>query len=72
MLLEVRDRDIVLVYEKQVVETGINQRPLCFWKGIVEYKFVFCRRWRYRYPDEIERTVLQHKLLAPYVMYRNC
>jgi len=66
-VVEVRDRDIVLVYENRLLKQVLTSGRYAFWKGIVEYKFVFADVGGIAIPDEIERTVLQHKLLAPYV-----
>ncbi len=66
-VVEVRDRDIVLVYENRLLKHVLTGGRYAFWKGIVEYQFVFADVGGIAISDEMERAVLQHKLLAPYV-----
>lgn len=66
-VVEVKEDEIVLQYEngllKQVLTTGRH----VFWKGIVQYKFVRAGLNKVQITENLDRTTLQHRLVAPYV-----
>lgn len=66
-VVEVQDNELVLHFEnnllKQVLVTGIYT----FWKSIVPNRFVKADVSRIEIDDSIERSLLAHRLLAPFI-----
>jgi regulator of protease activity HflC (stomatin/prohibitin superfamily) len=66
-VIEVGDHELVLHFEnnmlKQVLTTGIY----AYWKSIVPYRFVKVDISRIEIEELLERSLLSHRLLAPYI-----
>jgi regulator of protease activity HflC (stomatin/prohibitin superfamily) len=66
-VIEVQDNELVLHFEnnmlKQVLATGMY----AFWKSIVPNRFVRANVSQIDVSAEIERSLLSHRLLAPYL-----
>ena len=66
-LVEVKDGEIVLHYENEVLKQVLETGRYTFWKGVVAYKFVWADINKVDITEGIDRATLQHKLVLPYV-----
>ena len=66
-VIEVKDNEIVLQYENGLLKQVLTAGRYTFWKGIVQYDFVYADISKIEITEQISRAALQHKLLAPFV-----
>lgn len=66
-VVEVKDNEIVLQYENGLLKQILTAGRYTFWKGILKYDFVYADIGNIEITENIDRAVLQHKLLNPYV-----
>lgn len=65
--VDVRDNEIVLVYENELLKKVLTSGHYAFWKGIINYRFVKADIGKIEITEPIDRNTLQHKLLVPFV-----
>lgn len=65
--VEVKDNEIALVYENGLLKQVLTAGRYTFWKAVINYQFVLVDTAAIEIPENISRSLLQHKLLAPYV-----
>ncbi|AXY72607.1 slipin family protein [Paraflavitalea soli] len=66
-VVEVKDSEIVLHYENGLLKEVLTTGRFTFWKSVVTHDFVRLDTSKVEITEAIDRTTLQHKLLAPYV-----
>ncbi len=66
-VVDVFDNEIALQYEDGLLKKVLTAGRYAYWKGIVNYKFVIASIDEVMINDDIERSLLTHALLAPYV-----
>ncbi|MEP6674001.1 MAG: slipin family protein [Ferruginibacter sp.] len=67
MVVEVSDNQIALQYENGLLKNVLNAGRYAYWKSAINYEFVKADISKIEITENISRTVLQHKLVAPYV-----
>lgn len=66
-VVEVKDNEIVLKYENGLLDQVLTAGRYTFWKSAIEYVFVKADISKVEIDENIDRAVLQNRLLAPYV-----
>jgi len=66
-VIEVKDNEIVLQYENGLLKQVLTAGRYTFWKAVMQYEFVRADISKIAITENIDRTVLQNKLVAPYV-----
>ena len=66
-VVEVKDNEIVLQYENGLLKQVLTAGRYTFWKGVINYNFIRADISKIEIADNIERDVLQNRLLASYV-----
>ena len=66
-VIEVRDNEIVLLYENGLLKQVLIAGRYAFWKGVIEYEFVKADISKIEIGGNINKAMLQSKQLAPYV-----
>ena len=66
-VIEVSDNEIALQYENGLLKQVLNAGRYAFWKSAINYEFVKADISKIDITENISRTVLQSKLVAPYV-----
>ncbi|HXR80497.1 MAG TPA: SPFH domain-containing protein, partial [Saprospiraceae bacterium] len=66
-VVEVKDNEIVLQYENSLLKQVLTAGRYTFWKGLINYDFIRADISKIEIADNIERAVLQNRLLANYV-----
>jgi hypothetical protein len=66
-VIEVKDTEIVLAYENGLLKQVLTAGRYAFWKGVMKYEFMQADTSRIEIPENMDRAVLQNKLVAPYV-----
>lgn len=66
-LVEVRDNEIALQFENGYFKEVLTVGRYTFWKGANEYRFVIADISQPGIDTAIDKSLLAHKLLAPYV-----
>ncbi len=66
-VVNVMDNEIVLQYENGLLKQVLNPGRYTFWKGIMQYEFVYADISKIEITENIGQRTLQSKLLAPYV-----
>ena len=66
-VVEVKDDEIVLQYENGLLKQVLTAGRYTFWKAMINYEFVYADTSKLEITENISRSVLQGKLLAPYV-----
>jgi hypothetical protein len=66
-VVEVKDNDIVLQYENGLLKQVLTAGRYTFWKSIIQYDFVLADISKVEITENIDRTTLQNKLVAPFV-----
>lgn len=64
---DVKDNEIVLMYENGLLKQVLNPGRYTYWKSAVQYEFVKADISKAEITENIERAVLQNRLVAPYV-----
>ena len=66
-VVDVKDNEIALQFENGLFKAVLTAGKYAFWKGVIDYAFTIADISRIEIADNINRAVLQNKLLAPYV-----
>jgi hypothetical protein len=66
-VIEVKDNEIALQYENGMLKQVLTAGRYTFWKGYINYEFVIADISKIEINENISRSVLQNKLVAPYV-----
>lgn len=66
-VVEVKDNEIVLFYQNGLFQHVLTAGRHAYWKGPVRYDFVRADVSKVDITEPIDRTVLQHRLLQPFV-----
>lgn len=66
-VVEVNDNEIVLQYENGLLKQVLIAGRYTFWKAVINYNFIRADISKIEIADNIERAVLQNRLLANYV-----
>jgi len=66
-VVEVKDTEIVLLYENGLLKQVLSAGRYTFWKSVIKYDFVRAGIAKVEVTEDIDRTALQNKLLSPYV-----
>jgi len=66
-VVEVKDNEIVLQYENSLLKQVLTAGRYTFWKGLINYDFIRADISKIEIADNIDRAVLQNRLLANYV-----
>ena len=67
IVLDVKDNEIALQYKNGLLEAVFGAGRYAFWKSAVEYKFIKADTGKIEITEPIERSVLLHRLVAPFV-----
>lgn len=67
IVLEVKDNEIALQYRNGLLEAVFSAGRYTFWKGAVAYHFIMANTAKVEITEPIDRNVLLHKLVAPFV-----
>ncbi|HYE56034.1 MAG TPA: slipin family protein [Chitinophagaceae bacterium] len=66
-VVDVKDNEIVLEYRDGRLNQVLTGGKYAYWKSVVQYDFVHADISKIEITENIDRTTLQSKLLAPYV-----
>lgn len=66
-LVIVKDHELALRYENGLLKDVLTPGRYAYWKGIVEYNFVHLDIGKIEITETVDRSMLQGKLLSPYV-----
>ena len=66
-VVEVKDNEIVLQYENDLLKQVLTAGRYTFWKSVINYDFIRADTSKIEIADNIERAVLQNRLLSAYV-----
>jgi regulator of protease activity HflC (stomatin/prohibitin superfamily) len=66
-VIEVKDGEIVLVFENGLLKLVLTAGRYTFWKSVVKYEFVRADTNQINISDNIDPSILRNKLLAPYL-----
>lgn len=66
-VVEVKDNEIVLLYENGLLKQVLTAGRYTYWKSAIEYVFVKANIGNVELDENIDRAVLQNRLLVPYV-----
>jgi hypothetical protein len=66
-VVEVKDNEIVLQYENGLLKQVLGAGRYTFWKSVIQYGFVRADISKTDIAGNIDRAVLQNKLVAPFV-----
>lgn len=68
-VIDVKENQIVLQFENEVLIKVLTTGRYAFWKGGVAYEFIVADTAKIGITENIGRELLQHRLLAPFVRY---
>lgn len=66
-VVEVSETEIVLHYENGLLKQVLTPGRYTFWKNMIDYKFVRADISKIAITENIDRSTLCHRLVAPYV-----
>jgi regulator of protease activity HflC (stomatin/prohibitin superfamily) len=66
-VVEVRDHEIVLLYENGLLKQVLTPGRYTFWKAVIDYRFVRADLSKIAITEDIDRPTLLSKLVVPYV-----
>jgi hypothetical protein len=66
-VVEVKDNEIVLQYQNGLLKQVLTAGRYTFWKSVINYDFIRADISKIEIADNIERAVLQNRLLQSYV-----
>lgn len=66
-VVDVKDNEIVLVYENGLMTQVLPAGRYTFWKSAIDYVFVRADIGQIEIPENIDRHVLQNRLVQPFV-----
>jgi hypothetical protein len=64
-VVEVKDSEIVLQYENNLLKNVLTAGRYTFWKGIINYEFVNADISKIEITENISRATVQNRLVAP-------
>ncbi|WP_246008147.1 slipin family protein [Chitinophaga lutea] len=67
IVVEVKDTEIALQYENGLLKKVLTAGRYAYWKSVIRYEFVHVNISEAEIAESIDKTVLHHKLVAPYV-----
>jgi hypothetical protein len=66
-VIDVKENEIVLQFENGLLRQVLAAGRYTFWKSVMQYEFVKADISKIEITENISRSILQHKMLAPYV-----
>lgn len=66
-VIEVKDTEIVLLYENGLLKQVLTAGRYTFWKSVINYAFIRAGIAKVEITEDIDRAVLQSRELAPHV-----
>lgn len=66
-IVDVKDNEIALQFENGLFKAVLTAGKYAFWKGMIDYAFTIADISRIEIADDINKAVLQNKLLTSYV-----
>lgn len=66
-VVEVKDNEIVLMYENGLLKQVLTAGRYTFWKSVIQYQFVRADISKIAITENIDRAVLLSKFVVPYV-----
>lgn len=66
-VVEVKENELVLHYENGLLKEVLTAGRYTFWKSVVAHDFVRLDTSKIDITENIDRTTIQHKLVAPYM-----
>jgi hypothetical protein len=66
-VVDIKDNEIVLHYENGLLKQVLTAGRYTFWKSVIQRDFVRADIGKVEITENIDRTTLQNKLVAPYV-----
>ena len=66
-VVDVKDSELVLLYENGLLKQVLPAGRYTFWKSAVQYRFVRADTSKIEITEDLERSVLQNRLVQPYV-----
>ncbi len=66
-IVAVKDNAMALQFENGLLKNVLNTGQYAFWKGMIQYKFVYADISTITIEENINRSLYQHKLIAPYI-----
>jgi hypothetical protein len=66
-VVDVKDSELVLLYENGFLKQVLPAGRYTFWKSAVQYQFVRADTSKIEITEDLERSVLQNRLVQPYV-----
>jgi len=66
-VVDVKDNEIVLLYENGLLKQVLTAGRYTFWKSAVNYEFVRADISKIEITENIDRNVLQNRLMQPFV-----
>ena len=66
-IVEVKDHEIVLLYENGLLKQVLAPGRYAYWKAVIEYKFVRADLGKIEITEDIDRAALMSRLVVPYV-----
>lgn len=66
-LVEVKDNAIALQFENGLLKNVLTTGQYAFWKGMIQYEFVYADISKIEITESINPCLWQHKLIAPYI-----
>lgn len=67
IVVEVKDNEIVLQYSNGLLKQVLTAGRYAFWKGVMDYRFVYADISKIEITEDIDRATLLNKLVAPYI-----
>jgi hypothetical protein len=67
LIVDIKDNEIALQYKNGLLEAVFGAGRYAFWKSAVEYNFIKADISKIEITEPIERIVLLHRLVAPFV-----
>ena len=66
-VVDVKDNEIVLVYQNGLFQQVLTPGRYTYWKSVISYEFVHADISKIGITENIERAVLQNRLVQPFV-----
>jgi len=66
-VIEVKDHELVLLYENGLLKQVLTAGRYAYWKGIIVYGFARLDLGKIEITENLDRATLLHRLVSPYV-----
>ncbi|MFI5192406.1 MAG: slipin family protein [Chitinophagales bacterium] len=66
-VVDVKDGEIALMYKNGLFEQVLNAGRYTYWKSVIQYDFIRADISKMGIGENIDRAILQNKLVAPYI-----